>query len=106
MNVLSSTRAPRRELGRQVDRDRSAQRLADNDDLVGGVFTIINQPLIRGPGVEFEARFGGASFTLSIAAIVDEEHIGTENVLPARSDRPPAMHIATRAMKKEHHRTR
>src|SRR5437867_10460092 len=62
--------------GREVYGHRSAQRLPEEDQLVGGAASFVPPPVICCTGVPIEPFLEWLALALSVAAIIDNEHLG------------------------------
>lgn len=68
------------EFGCEIGGDASAERPAEEDDLLRRDAFFLCEPSVGGPGVEVCSVFGGDSLAVAVAAIIEDEAIESELV--------------------------
>src|SRR6185503_16646308 len=90
-------------LARKLDRRSAAERLTENYYPLRRYASLICQIIPRGASVNVQTLFGWLAFTLSVPAIIDDEHLNRER--HHRADHViPIAYVSGVAVKPKHDR--
>src|SRR5262249_19406879 len=85
-------------LRRQMGRHRSAQRLANEDYLIGLYVLGVDEPGVSGLRGSVATGFSGLAFALAVARVVEDQDRFTALFIPGCQRRPPQAEVAAVAV--------